>query len=434
MISLFELSMKLSGYDIARATKKLDYIKSFSKDEFNDWQSKKKWKIAKFHYDNNQFYKKKVGNFFPEKWDDFPIMKKKDFQGNLYNKLSNSYTSRNIYISNTSGSSGNPLFFAKSKDAHAMDFALIKVRYNCHGLKLNSKQARFYGIPLEGKKYYIEKIKDWIMNRTRFSVFDLSESKLDEFYRKLKSSKFEYIYGYTNSLLIFAKYLVQNNLVLNEECPTIKCCIVTAELLFEDDEKILSEGFGMKIINEYGASEVGVIGFMSNNKKIVVSDETLFCEINNIDSLNDMGSLLITDLDNKAMPFIKYDLGDMVSFDLNLLHGKYNKIINKLYGRENDIIKLPSGKISPGFTLYYVSKSILESNGDIKEYIIRQTKIDEFIFDIVTDFPITSELRNEIELKMEQYLEPNLRIIIKRVEKIRKTRSGKIKHFISEII
>ena len=62
-------------------------------------------------------------------------------------------------------------FFAKNKEAHAMDWALIKDRNNWHNLQLNSKQARFYGISYEVLPYLKEKIKDLIMNRIRFPCF-----------------------------------------------------------------------------------------------------------------------------------------------------------------------------------------------------------------------------------------------------------------------
>ena len=128
----------------------------------------------------------------------------------------------NIYISNTSGSSGKPLFFAKDRNSHSMSYAIIEDRMNWHNLKLNSKEARFWGIPLENISYYKEKLKDLLMNRVRFSVFDLSDQILNKFYEKFKKTKFEYIYGYTNSLVIFSKFLIKKKKNLKEICPSLK--------------------------------------------------------------------------------------------------------------------------------------------------------------------------------------------------------------------
>ena len=66
-------------------------------------------------------------------------------------------------------------------------------------------------------------------------------------------------------------------------------------------------------------------------------------------------------------------------------------ILQQLIGRTNDIAILPSGKKSPGLTFYYVTKSIIEDDGNVKEFIIKQTKIDTFEIEYVS--------RNGIELK-----------------------------------
>ena len=78
MMNLFELYLKITGYDISSASRKLKHIQSLPSDKFIEWQNNQKWIIAKYHYDNNPLYKRKIGNVFPDKWEDLPIMKKSD--------------------------------------------------------------------------------------------------------------------------------------------------------------------------------------------------------------------------------------------------------------------------------------------------------------------------------------------------------------------
>ena len=108
-------------------------------------------------------------------------------------------------------------------------------------------------------------------------------------------------------------------------------------------------------------------------------------------------------------------------------------VFDHLLGRENDMILLPSGKVSPGLTFYYVSRSIIEGAGFIKEFIIRQKKLDTFQFDLVTNQNLEESHIQEIKDKLDNYLEPGLSLIIKKVEKIERPKSGKIKHFYSEL-
>ena len=60
MKSLFETYLKLTGYDISCAGKELKQIQSLSPEEFQKWQDNKKWEIARYHFYNNAFYRKKI--------------------------------------------------------------------------------------------------------------------------------------------------------------------------------------------------------------------------------------------------------------------------------------------------------------------------------------------------------------------------------------
>ena len=436
-MNLFESIMLLQGYNIRKAENILNVILSYNNEQLKAWQEKSKWSIARFHYQNNDMYRKKVGNYFPDKWEDLPIMEKLDYQDDLEKLLTKGYTRKNTYISNTSGSSGHPFFFAKSKDDHSMDWAYIKYNHGLLGINHKWRQARIYGIPIDKRINNIkERIKDKILNRFRFPVHDLSSKKLKHFLFKFQKTRFDYIYGYTNSLVLFAKYILEKQFTLKEICPTLKCCICTSEVLTIDDRNILEIGFGIPIFNEYGASETKLIAFESCKGEMILGEEVSFIEIvkkNGELKDRESGNIIITDYFNKAMPFIRYNIGDIGIISKELSENGKNRKLEKLLGRENDTIILPSGKISPGLTFYYISRSILESSGVLKEFIIRQIKLDTFVFDIVTDRDLYESEIDDIKNKMETYLESGLNLVINRVPAIKRPKSGKLKQFYSEI-
>ena len=435
--SMFEKVLILQGYSIGEADKEINHIQSLDLPDFQKWQNEKKWDIVNYHYENNNFYKSKITGSLPSKWQKLPIMEKLDYQNEISYLLSTGYDESSVYISNTSGSSGHPFFFAKDKFAHSMSWGLIKSRYREYDIKLNSRQARFFGIPLETSGWLKEKIKDILLNRVRFPIFDMSQHNIQRFIDIFKKDNFLYVYGYVNSLVLFSKELIKMNLRLKDICPTLKYCITTSEMLTDLDRKIINEAFELPIINEYGVSEVGGIVAIENfDGNLRINKETQFIEVVNDNGKNveagEEGSILITDLYNKAMPFIRYKVGDIGIIKKNISPDGY-QFLEKLSGRTNDNIKLPSGVTSPGLTFYYVSRSILESSGVLKEFIIRQVSIDSFIFDVVSDEEISDEDINDIRKKMDNYLEPGLNLKINRVHSIKRPASGKLKHFYSEI-
>ena len=207
-------------------------------------------------------------------------MTKRHLQQPIAKRLSEGFTTKNVYLNKTSGSSGDPFIFAKDKWCHAMTWAEITNRFSWYGIDFNtSKQARFYGIPLDTKGYYKERLKDWFSNRYRFSVFDLSDIAFNKVVEKFKTSNFDFINGYTSPIVQFAKYLKRNNLVLSSVCPSLKVCIVTSEILFDDDRALMEMQFGVPVVNEYGASELDLIAFENTENQWQANSETLFIEI-----------------------------------------------------------------------------------------------------------------------------------------------------------
>ncbi|CAA9199722.1 hypothetical protein FLA105534_02748 [Flavobacterium bizetiae] len=432
MISLFDISLRLNGFPVKKAKAELDEIVNLSEEEYVLFLQNKKKEIVDFHLKNNPFYKNLVRNKTVEKWEYLPILNKQNLQKPLEERLSKGYSRKDVYVNKTSGSSGTPFVFAKDKYSHALTWASNIMRFGWFGIDFNhSYQARFYGIPMDFIGYQKERLKDFLTHRFRFPVFDLSDEVLEKFLKKFKTKKFDYINGYTSSIVLFAKYLERKNIVLNEVCPTLKACFVTSEMLFESDKKLLEKQFGIPIINEYGASELDLIAFENPNGEWQINAETLFVEIldenNKILPYGEEGRIVITSLFNKAHPFIRYEIGDIGILDEKSTPQK--PILKKLIGRTNDIAILPSGKKSPGLTFYYVTKSIIEDDGNVKEFIIKQTKLDSFEIEYVSDFELNKTQIQKIEKAISLYLEPNLNFSFNRKTVLGRSKSGKLKQF-----
>ena len=436
MIPIFDLSLQINGFPIKKAKDELRKIVALSEKEQEVFLENKKLEIVNFHLQNNPFYQELTGLKTFENWNDLPILNKKNLQKPLKERLSKGYSSKKIYVNKTSGSSGDPFVFAKDNYSHAMTWASNIYRFGWYGIDFNtSYQARFYGIPLDFIGNKKERFKDFLGNRYRFPIFDLSDAILEEFLQKFKSKKFDYINGYTSSIVLFAKFLKNKNIVLKTICPTLKVCVVTSEILFEEDKILMEKQFGVPVINEYGASELDLIAFENPEGEWQVNSETLFVEIldaeNNVLPYGKEGRIVITSLFNKAHPFIRYDIGDIGILDPKSTLKK--PILKILFGRTNDIALLPSGKKSPGLTFYYVTKSIIEDDGNVKEFIIKQTKIDTFEIEYVSETELNMGQIKKIENAISLYLEDGLNFTFIRKEKLERTNRGKLKQFKSMV-
>lgn len=433
---LFDISLKVNGFDIDKA--KMELAKIQEKDDlaFSIYIKEQKKNIVSYHLKNNPFYTSFGKSIDIEDWNSVPILTKRHLQQPISQRLSSGYTSKNVYLNKTSGSSGDPFVFAKDKWCHAMTWAEIINRFSWYDIDFNtSKQARFYGIPLDKKGYYKERLKDWFSNRYRFSIFDLSDEAFEKVLAKFTNTSFDFINGYTSPIVQFAKFLKRRKIILKEICPSLKVCIVTSEILFDDDRALMQEQFGVPLVNEYGASELGLIAFENKNNQWQANSETLYIEVlddnNNVLDYGEEGRIVITSFYNKAHPFIRYDIGDIGS--LSKVSTERLPIIDRLIGRTNDIAILPSGRKAAGLTFYYITKSIIEDDGNVTEFIIEQVALNHFKIFYVSLKELSLNKKSLITKEMERYLEPGIEIGFYRENKLKRSKSGKLKQFISRL-
>ena len=432
-MGIFDLALKIKGFPLNRAELELQSMYNMDLDSFRNNQLQKRDACYNYHRSNNSHYNAFCSNKEFLSWDEIPILTKESIQKPLHERLSNGYTSKNTYLSNTSGSSGEPFHFAKDKFCHAMTWAIIKNRFARHGLDFNhSLQARFYGIPLDSKmKYWAELLKDYLCRRKRFPIFDLSDSVLEKYLNEFRSREFNYLNGYTNALVLFADFLIRKEIVLKTICPSLQKCVTTSEILDPLDRRKIEKSFGVPVVNEYGASELDLIAFEDEDYDWILNEESLYIEIldENGKALPDgeEGRIVVTSLYNKAMPFIRYDVGD-IGIISKKRKGHY-RVLEKLIGRTNDTAILPSGKTVHGLTFYYVSKSMLEESGLIKEFIIKQVAPDHFHFEYVSFKDLNNSDIEGIRQLMDIYLEKNLKTTFERKIELKRTRAGKLKHF-----
>lgn len=428
----FSLSLQLNRFPINKAKNALEEIKNIPEPEYATYVGQKKLEIVNYHLKNNNFYRNFFGCKNYSTWEEVPVMQKNDLQRPLDERFSKGYDSKNCYVGKTSGSSGHPFIFAKDRFCHALSWAEFNDRYQWYGIDLDSSvQARFYGIPLDRLGYFKERIKDRFGFRYRFPIFDLSDAKMEDFLEEFQKKSFDYINGYTSSIVLFGKFLQKRNLVLKEICPNLRLCIVTSEMFFEEDKLLLEKVFGVPVVNEYGASELGLLAFQNPQQEWVLNSETMFVEVLDKDGkalpAGEEGRIVITSLYNKAHPFIRYDIGDTGALAENSSAKK--PVLKRLLGRTNDVALLPSGKVVPGLTFYYVTKSIIENDGLIKEFIVQQTEPGAFRIIYVSEKELEPEKKQKIKAAMVTYLEEGLTVNFEHKTTLNRNKRGKLKQF-----
>ena len=435
-LKLFDITLQAKGFPVAEARKRLREIQNIPESQYPAYIEKARSSILAYHLAHNPFYKSLVEAADVSDWSAVPILQKKHIQRPLVERISDTFNPKKVHQGKTSGSSGVPLHYAKDNYCHALTWAVIMDRFGWYGLDFNNSfQARFYGIPLDFKSYWKERLKDRLSNRYRFPIFDLSDKKLEAFLDTFRRKKFDYINGHTSSIVLFAKFLKEKELVLSEVCPTLTHCVVTSEMLFPDDQKLLETQLGIPVINEYGASELDLLAFTNPSGNFQVNSESLFLEIVDDDGKpvpnGTPGRILITMLYNKALPFICYEVGDIGVLEKASTAKK--PILKELLGRANDNAVLSNGTTVPGHTFYYVAKSAMGDDNVVREFTLTQNTLSSFTLTYVAARDLTHHEIVKLEKALHTYLKTAVSLHCERVPMLDRSHRGKLKQFISHL-
>ena len=478
-MSLFERTLEFSGFPFKRAEQDYLQIQSLDSEAFDYWQLCQRLRMVKHHLDHSPFYQDLIGSaqkdelvrrlsenpqakavlakginsgssledFRPENtqslktlvdtiWSRLPVMTKSDLQRPLQERYARGFGPNNTHRHKTSGSSGHPFVFVKDRYCHAYSWAEIKHLYHKWGIELgNDREARFYGIPLSGWSKYKEQLKDVLGRRKRMVIFNLSDQQLEGMLRQFKRTSFGYLNGYTSSIVRLAQFLSERSLVLKNLCPTLKACITTSEMLFAEDQSLIEQALGVPVINEYGASELGVIALANAQGGLVVNQSSVYLEL--IDDQGQPvehgrhGRVVLTALHNKAHALIRYDIGDSAQWAETPADGP--PIISQLLGRTNDVAHLADGKVVPGLTFYYVTKAVIQDDSPVQEFVIEQHRLDHFVIQYVSRRELNPTEIQNIRKAMSDYVGVGLSVSLVRKDYLDRSKRGKLKQFVNLI-
>ncbi|HHW21454.1 MAG TPA: phenylacetate--CoA ligase family protein [Clostridiaceae bacterium] len=374
--------------------------------------------ILRYVKENVPFY---YGIKIPE-IKEFPVIKKKIIKENYDLFQSREFLGRKLFTSYTSGSSGEPLIIIHdSGKRHRVKADLIFF----HGANRWNIGERF--IHLGG--FYgsrTSKAMQLAQNAVRVSVLDFNEEAKESLRKLLKTDKkIRVILGYASALDDFVEYLFRKN--DNANMFNIKVIFSDSDTLSNRTKKRLEKMFGCPVINRYSNEENGVLACTTPyDDNFLLNRASFFFELLKLDrdepvEPGELGRVVVTDLYSRAMPFIRYDTGDLAtSDDKNEI-----KVFTSFQGRVSDLIKDTKGNLISSVII----SDYIDAYSEIKKYQLIQTESKTYTLKVVCDDTVYTEefLKN----KCREFLGDDAVVTIDYVKAIPNETTGKYKSLIN---
>ncbi|MCK4626505.1 MAG: phenylacetate--CoA ligase family protein [Phycisphaerae bacterium] len=334
---------------------------------------------------------------------------------------------------NTGGSSGKPLIFYLDKRRQAYDKAARMRTHQWWGVRPGEKEAYIWGSPVElSKQDRIKNIRDWITNELLLSAFDLSEQSVGWFVERLRRFGPKCLFGYPSSISLMCQLARREGLDLTDL--PVQVVFSTAEVLYDHQKEIISEALGgVPVVNGYGSREGGFIAHECPEGRMHITSENVIVEfIKDGEPVGpgQDGEIIVTHLDNYAMPFIRYQTGDIGQpSDETCPCGRGLEVMKVMKGRSTDFVVAPDGRWIHGLALIYVIRDI----PGVRQYQIIQEDVDSIHVRVVLDDGFPANGLERIRDGITERIGAEVRVDVEQVSEIAQDPSGKFRHVISRV-
>lgn len=334
----------------------------------------------------------------------------------------------------TGGSSGVPLAFDYNQESDDRRMAAWHRGYGWANAAPGTKQWYLWGGAVgqvSWKKKWKDKFYNALYRRRVASSFHMSAERLDEYLRSLNQYRPDAIVAYTNPLYTFARLLDERN--LRPFSP--RSIVVGAEKLHDFQRTLIERVFQAPVFETYGSREFMLIGAeCDRHEGLHLTYENLLVEILDDDGhatpAGEEGNVVISDLTNYGMPFIRYANGDRAVAGFKQCScGRGLPLLSKVVGRRLDMLTTPDGRCVPGEFFPHLVKEFTP----VRRFQVVQETSDSIELKIVTDERWTSSQQAELRNQIVDVLGDAVRFTITVVDDIPLTSAGKLRVVVNRV-
>jgi phenylacetate-CoA ligase len=363
-----------------------------------------------------------------------PLLTKDKIREYSSELLSKTFSTNDLDRSSTGGTTDVPITYYRNKGCTQERWAVTWAFNHWYGWENDSRIAYLWGasIDLNRRPWKYGVLNKVLYDRIVFPSSVMNDKILGQYVAKIKSFNPDIIQAYPSAMEILARFALERG----ERLPRPKAIIVTAEPLYDYQRILIQNVFKTSVFNQYGARETGLIGTECQHGSIHLNILSHIIEVlpftNNKDNNEGFGEILVTDLANYAMPFIRYKIGDVGELSSDVcLCGIGLPLLKSLDGRTTDVFTLPDGSLVPGVSL---TGRVMGDNPRIKQLQIIQEEIARIRVNVIKAENFANQDFMSLKQNLRNYFPETVDIDFSFVAELEKEKSGKIRFCANRIL
>jgi phenylacetate-CoA ligase len=427
------------GTPYLRHLKLLEGAKSRSPHHVQSDQWQRFKKLLTHAYNNTDFYRQHfdAARIRPDDIKGFhdlpllPILTKDDIRANKEAMISRNIRRVDLVAKKTSGSTGVSVELFMDEESTQWKRAVTISYDRWAGWDIGERVGAIWGNPdcYQNWRMYL---RNMLLTRHIYlDTLNMDEQTMRDYHTTLLRKKPAILFGHAHSLFLFARFLEVQGLSGISPRGIISTCMV----LHDFERKTIEKVFGCRVTNRYGCEEVSLISCECSAGNMHLNSDTLIVEfIRDGQPVppGEPGAIVVTDLTNYGMPFIRYKVGDVgvPSLKTSCSCGCTYPIMDSLEGRVADYVVTPDGNYISGISL---TENFAMHLPGVKQMQIVQERIDFLVFRIVMGELFTGQTEQDINRLALERFGSRMNWQIEHVDSIQSESSGKYRFCISKL-
>ncbi len=332
----------------------------------------------------------------------------------------------------TGGSTGEPLRFFDDHTASGWLDAAVWRSHRWCDVDVGDRCCYLWGANFDLTRFQglSGRMRSRALNLLMLPAWKLGTATSDTFWKKVVDFRPKLLVAYSGAIYNWARLLGDDQ----EPIPDLRAIIVSAETLHDEWRAVIERCFKVPVYNRYGGRDIKFIAQECPKRKgLHINAENVFVEIvkdGRSVAPGEIGEVVVTRLDNFAMPFIRYrsgDLGVMASSACEC--GRSLPLLQKIEGRIQDTIVTEDGRIVSGPFFAHMMKDC----PDVKEFQVHQLALDQLLIQVVLHDHTSFSSRSRIQRLVQEYLGHSVMIGFDLRDSIPLTGSGKRRVIVSHL-
>jgi len=355
-----------------------------------------------------------------------PVLTKKDVQEHLPRLREEGR--QPYWLTETSGSTGTPLTVALDRYTYQLSMALVVQLEDDLGIRMPDRRVTLAGRLV--RPVADDRPPFWRYNlpesQMLLSAYHMSGRNLPLYVEAIQRFQPVEIIGYPSAIYVLAEHVRRANQRL--QVP-LKAVVTNSETLFAWQREVIEDAFQAPAIDYYGTAESVVFAPQCRHRRYHANPLMGISELVDGDdpSPGAPRRLVCTTLTNRAMPLLRYEIGDLVE---PLPHrcecGQPGVAWASVAGRKDDVVTTPEGH-QVG-RLDHVFKGVRQ----VRESQIAQTAPDRLVIRVVPDGGYESSTEARLVGNLRERVGNCMRIDVELVPAIVRTSRGKFKGVVRE--